>query len=260
MSRILKCDKYRITQYFNNNHKAIDIVKYYSSMCPIKAHTEGKVIWVQTGQKWNGSAKPGTNATYGNAVKIKHPNGYSTLYAHMKDVYVKLGANVSKGQEIGYMGNTGKTSSPINGGHLHWEVRTQNETKINPQPYIDADLPGMGKDIYYQTYDNVKNYWLPKVKVGSNDFAGNLGNGQSGLRIDDLEYRCHDKVKNKWLPWVKGNRDYAGNLSNDMDAIQIKGKTYRTYDNVKKKWLPWVTGTTNYAGNYGNSIGGVQIK
>ena len=124
-----------------------------------------------------------------------------------------------------------------------------------PQP-----TPTPTKDIYYQTYDNVKNKWLPKVKVGSNDYAGNLGNGQSGLRIEELEYRSHDKVKKKWLPWVKGDKDYAGNLGNDMDAIQIKGKTYRTYDNVKKKWLPWVSGTSDYAGNYGNSIGGVQIK
>ena len=131
--------------------------------------------------------------------------------------------------------------------------------------YIDysdtpSPTPTPTKDIYYQTYDNKKNYWLPKVKVGSNDYAGNLGNGQSALRCDDLEYRAHDKVKGKWLPWVKGNRDYAGNLPNDMDAIQIKNKTYRVYDNVKKKWLPFVTGTNGYAGNYGHSIGGVQIK
>lgn len=132
--------------------------------------------------------------------------------------------------------------------------------------YIDytdepTPTPTPTKDIYYQTYDNKKNYWLPKVKVGSNEYAGNLGNGQSGLRISgDVEYRSHDKVKKKWLPWVKGDKDYAGNLPNDMDCIQIKNKTYRTYDNVKKKWLPWVTGTSDYAGNYGNSIGGVQIK
>lgn len=132
--------------------------------------------------------------------------------------------------------------------------------KLEYIDYTDEPTPTPTKDIYYQTYDNKKNYWLPKVKVGSNDYAGNLGNGQSGLRCDDLEYRAHDKVKGYWLPWVKGNRDYAGNLSNDMDAIQIKNRTYRVYDNVKKKWLPWVNGTSDYAGNYGNSIGGVQIK
>ena len=72
MNRILVCDKYRITQEFGgkNNHKGIDIVKYYSSMCPIKAHTEGTVTFCQTGQKWNGNAQG--NASYGNCVKIKH--------------------------------------------------------------------------------------------------------------------------------------------------------------------------------------------
>lgn len=260
MCRVLKCDKYRITQYYSNKHKALDMVKYYSSMCPITAHTEGTIIWLQTGQKWNGSAKPGTNATYGNCVKIKHPNGYYTLYAHMEKVYVKKGQYVSKGQEIGYMGNTGKTSSAINGGHLHFEIRTQNETRINPQPYLDADLPNMNTK-YYQTYDNVKNKWLPKVRVGSSDYAGNKGNGQSGFRCDTLTYRVHDKVKGYWLPWVTGNKDYAGNLPNDFDAIQFKENvTYRVYDNVKKKFLPWVTGSKDYAGNFGNSVGAVQVK
>lgn len=136
--------------------------------------------------------------------------------------------------------------------------------KLKYIDYSDEPTPTPPKptqDIYYQTYDNKKNYWLPKVKVGSNDYAGNLGNGQSGLRCDKFRYRAHDKVKNKWLPWVTGWNDYAGNLPNDMDAIQFDGDvTYRVYDNVKKKWLPWVTGTKDYAGNYGHSIGGVQIK
>ena len=253
MCRVLKCDKYRITTYYSNSHKAIDMVKYYSSTCPITAHTEGTVVFCQTGQKNNPNAKG--NASYGNCVKIKHPNGYYTLYAHMEKVYVKYGQHVSTGQEIGFMGNTGRSF----GAHLHFEIRTNNETRINPQPYLNCDLPGT--NVCYQTYDNVKNKWLPVVKAGSKDYAGNLGNGQSGLRIDsNIEYRSHDKVKKKWLPWVKGSSSYAGNLPNDMDAIQIKNRTYRVYDNVKKKWLPWITGTNDYDGNSGNSIGGVQIK
>ena len=115
--------------------------------------------------------------------------------------------------------------------------------------------------LYYQAYDNVKNKWLPNVKIGSLiNYAGNKGNGISGLLIDGYTYRAHDKIKNKWLPWVVGRSDYAGNLPNDIDAIQIKNKTYRVYDNFKRKWLPWVTGTNDYAGNLGHSIGGIQIK
>lgn len=133
--------------------------------------------------------------------------------------------------------------------------------KLKYIDYSDEPKPTPTKDIFYQTYDNRKNYWLPKVKVGSNDYAGNLSNGQSGLRCEKYTYRVHDKVKGYWLPWVTGTKDYAGNLSNDFDGIQIKGNvTYRVYDNVKKKWLPWVTGDSDYAGNFKNSIGGVQIK
>ena len=125
-----------------------------------------------------------------------------------------------------------------------------------PQP-----TPTPTKDVYYQTYDNKKNYWLPKVKAGTSEYAGNLGNGQSGFRCNIYTYRSHDKVKNKWLPWVTGDKDYAGNLPNDMDGLQFADDVwYRTYDNVKKKWLPWVHGKDGYAGNLGHSIGGVQLK
>lgn len=112
----------------------------------------------------------------------------------------------------------------------------------------------------YRAYDNVKNKWLPAVKTGTSDYAGNLGNGISGFKIEFYTYRSHDKVKKRWLPWVTGYNDYAGNLPNDIDAIQIKNATYRVYDNVKKKWLPWVKGTNDYAGNLGHSIGGIQVK
>lgn len=268
MNRILVCDKYRITQYFSdakNGHKGNDIVKYYSSMCPIKAHTEGTVVWCQTGQKWNGSAVG--NATYGNAVKIKHPNGYFTLYAHMASVYVKKGQYVKTGQEIGYMGNTGKTSDKNHGGHLHFEVRTPKDVRINPQPYINASLPGMDSKLY-QSYDNVKNKWLPSVKIGSNNYAGNYGNGLSGFRVEDCEeYRAHDKVKGYWLPVCKTFKEYAGNLPNDIDAIAIKSNKlkYRVHLKNSKRWLGWVDGyNTNdskngYAGNIGEVIDAVQI-
>lgn len=267
MNRILKCDKYRITQYFSSKHKGIDIVGRRNDKnitCPIIAHTDGKVIWLQTGQKHNNNLKPGTNATYGNAVKIKHSNGYSTLYAHMKDVYVKRNQYVKKGQEIGYMGNTGVASA----NHLHWEVRKPNEERINPRPYINANLPGMEDKHYYQSYDNKYNRWLPKVEIGSNSYAGNVGNGISAIRVEDVtEYRVHDKVKNKWLPIVKGTSDYAGNLPNDIDAVAIKSSKYKYQVHLLKdnRWLDYVDGydtkdrNNGYAGNIGETIDAIRI-
>ena len=262
MNRILKCDKYRITQYFGAKHKGIDVVKYYSSTCPIIAHTDGEVVWIQTGIKHDNNIPPHTNKSYGNAVKLKHSNGYYTLYAHMKEVYVKKGQKVKQGQELGYMGNTGIAT----GNHLHWEVRKPNEERINPQPYINADLPNMAK--YYQSYDNKYNRWLPRVKINTNSYAGNVGNGMSAIKVEDVdEYRVHDKVKGYWLPIVKGTKDYAGNLPNDIDGIAIKTSKYKYQVHLLKsnRWLDYVDdynindSKNGYAGNLGETIDALRI-
>lgn len=256
MSRVLENAKNQVTCKYNAiTHKGIDLVKYKSETCNIIAHTEGKVILIQTGQKNDKNAKG--DKSYGNFVKIKHPNGYYTLYAHLKNVKVNKGINVKKGQVLGYMGNTGKSY----GSHLHFEVRNKKDVRINPTPYIDSDLPELSDT--YEVYDNVKNKWLPKVKIGSKDYSGNLGNGISALRITNREYRVHDKIKNKWLSWVKGATDYAGNLPNNIDGVQVKGATYRVH--LKNgNWLNWVNKVDNtkngYAGIFGETIDAIQIK
>jgi len=258
-ARVLDNNECRITQGYNIfTHKALDMVKYYSATCNITAHTEGVVVWIQTGQKHNPGAKG--NLSYGNCVKLKHPNGYYTLYAHMAYVNVKLNQKVKKGQVLGYMGNTGNSY----GAHLHWEVRNTKDSLINPTPYLNADLPNT-KEIY-QTYDNKKNQWLPTVKIGSKDYAGNFGNAVSGFRMTENTYKSHDKVKKEWLPAVNGMSDYAGNLPNDMDAIAIKTSKYKYRVHIKGGgWLPWVTGyntkdaTNGYAGNLGQVIDAIQI-
>lgn len=121
----------------------------------------------------------------------------------------------------------------------------------------------------YRAYDNVKNKWLPAVEIGDGGFAGNIGNGVSGLMIQNHKYRVHDKKKNKWLPYVTGynakdsNNGYAGNLPNDIDGVQIYNATYRVH--IKGGgWLSWVNKVDNtsngYAGIYGKTIDGIQIK
>lgn len=244
-----------ITRGYNAiTHRGVDIGwSNTESHNVVIAHSEGKVVWTQTGQKNNQGSKG--NASYGNCVKIKHPDGYFTLYAHLKSVAVKTGQNVSQGQKIGVMGNTGNSY----GRHLHFEVRKSNDTRINPTKYIYCDLPNMSTGDMYQVYDCKKKKWLPNVKFDTNDFAGNLGNDIGAIYIDNKEYQVYDNVKKKWLPWVSGRSDFAGNKQS-IGGLRIKNATYRVYDNVKKKWLPWVTGDSDYAGNLGNGIGGVQIK
>ena len=255
MSRVTKGNN-GITRGYSLLHRGVDIGWRGGENDYVLAHSDGKVVFLQKGQKHNTKAKG--NASYGNCVKIKHDNGYYTLYAHLEYTSVRKGQRVVKGQSIGYIGETGKAF----GTHLHFEVRNTKDIRINPIKYIDSDLPNNSNNVtsLYQVYDNKKKYWLPNVKVGSNDYAGNKGNPIGGVYIDNATYRVHDKNKGKWLNWVTNRNDYAGNLGNNIDGIQIKAKTYRVYDNVKKRWLPWVTDTKDYAGNFGNSIGAIQIK
>lgn len=257
MSRVLLNAENQITDGYRNTHQAVDVVKKYNQLDTIIAHSDGIVILTQTGQK----NRPGStgNLSYGNYIKIKHPNGYYTLYAHLESVYVKNGQNVKKGEKIGYMGNTGNAY----GAHLHFEVRTSENVRIDPTYYLDHDLPNENRSIKYQVYDNVKKYWLPNVEVGSTEYAGNFGNSIGGVYLDTYRIRVHDKKKGYWLPWVLNRQDYAGNLGNPIDGVQIENATYRVH--LKGGlWLPWVSSVSNtsngYAGIYGKEIDALQIK
>lgn len=75
---------------------------------------------------------------YGNTIEIDHGYGYKTFYAHIKEIKVKRGEKVKRGQIIATVGNTGKSTAP----HLHYEVRKNNRT-ANPIYYFFNDLtPG----------------------------------------------------------------------------------------------------------------------
>jgi murein DD-endopeptidase MepM/ murein hydrolase activator NlpD len=72
---------------------------------------------------------------YGKNVVIDHGFGYETLYAHMHDFNVKEGQKVQRGDVIGYVGDTGKSTAP----HLHYEVRIKNRA-VDPAHYFFKDL------------------------------------------------------------------------------------------------------------------------
>ena len=258
MSRVLYHGENQITNpYRKNTHEALDIVKKWYQEDAIIAHSNGTVVMVQTGIPHEEGSTG--NRSYGNFIKIKHKDGYYTLYAHLKNVYVKKGEYVKRGQKIGYMGDSGNAY----GVHLHFEIRTPQDVRIDPEPYLNRDLPGEASKKYYQAYDNVKKYWLPNVAIGSSDYAGNYGNAIGGIYADKYSMRVHDLNKNEWLPWVHNRDDYAGNLGNNIDGVQIKDATYRVH--LKRgSWLPWVSkvddSSEGYAGIYGKEIDAVQIK
>jgi murein DD-endopeptidase MepM/ murein hydrolase activator NlpD len=86
---------------------------------PIRAADSGKVVLAG----WTGG--------YGNYTCIAHGGGLTTCYAHQSRYGTSAGANVSQGQVIGYVGNTGHSF----GAHLHFETRI-NGSPVNPMQYL----------------------------------------------------------------------------------------------------------------------------
>ena len=258
MSRVLYKAENQITcGYKKGSHNGVDVVKKWNKTCYIISHSDGEVIEAVKGIPHELGATG--LRSYGNYVKIRHNDGYMTLYAHLKSVLVKNGQIVKRGEKIGYMGDSGNA----NGAHLHFEVRNPNNQRINPEKYLDSDLPYVNRKLLYQAYDNKKKMWLPNVEVGTNEYAGNYKNPIGGIYADKYEMRVHDVKLGYWLPWVNNRNDYAGNLGNNIDGVQIKNATYRVHL-VGGGWLPWVYKVDNsnegYAGVYGKIIDAVQIK
>jgi murein DD-endopeptidase MepM/ murein hydrolase activator NlpD len=69
---------------------------------------------------------------YGNMVEINHGHGYRTRYAHLEQELVRVGDRVSKGQPIGLLGDTGRSTGP----HVHVEVLVDNR-KVNPISFLE---------------------------------------------------------------------------------------------------------------------------
>ncbi len=101
----------------NDFHSGIDISSQVGQ--PIIAPSDGIVIW----------AAPRNG--YGNVMIIDHDFGYQTRYGHMSGFAVRPGQRVQRGQVIGYVGNTGKSTGP----HLHYEVWVHNQA-VNPMQFI----------------------------------------------------------------------------------------------------------------------------
>ncbi len=86
---------------------------------PVLATASGTVI------------KSGWAGDYGKAVEIDHGNGFRTVYGHLDAMLVREGQKVSRGERVGLVGSTGRSTGP----HLHYEVR-QGDRLLNPLEYI----------------------------------------------------------------------------------------------------------------------------
>jgi murein DD-endopeptidase MepM/ murein hydrolase activator NlpD len=90
-----------------HGRNGIDIAN--SCGTPIYAAAEGSVSLADN-VGWNGG--------FGKVIKLVHPNGTETLYAHLSQILIEVGSYVNKGQQLGLMGTTGRST----GCHLHFEV------------------------------------------------------------------------------------------------------------------------------------------
>jgi murein DD-endopeptidase MepM/ murein hydrolase activator NlpD len=98
-------------------HAGIDIDAPYGT--PVRAAADGEVTGMQMG------------AGYGRQVVLDHSHGVMTVYGHLSAIAVFPGQHVTRGQVIGYVGQTGRATGP----HLHYEVRVHN-VPVNPHKYL----------------------------------------------------------------------------------------------------------------------------
>lgn len=116
-------DSFRFTSGFGYRwgrmHKGTDFAAPHGT--PIYSTADGVVVHA------------GWLSGYGKLVKIQHEFGIETRYAHLSKIRVKKGQRVSRGQRIGDMGSTGRST----GTHLHYEVRVGGKA-VNPMIYIKA--------------------------------------------------------------------------------------------------------------------------
>lgn len=192
MSRLIKDKNISITQKYGKTHTGIDIVGTTGGNSYVKAHTDGVVYKIDDGRNNDTNTKGADR--YGNYIQLKHSGGYYTLYAHLqKGLKLKKGDKVKQGDVIGIMGNTGNSY----GVHLHFEVRKPDNYVVDPEKYLEADLPNQ-----------------PKEEVSTKM---------------KLYYRVHLLKTNEWLPWVEQSAnenpqyfEYAGLYGKEIDGIQMK--------------------------------------
>lgn len=99
------------------HHPGVDFASTIGT--PFRATADGHVIFA------------GKNGGYGLTIKIDHGNEFVTVYGHCNKILVKKGDAVKRGDVIGEIGSTGRSTGP----HLHYEVHKQGRA-VNPRPYL----------------------------------------------------------------------------------------------------------------------------
>jgi murein DD-endopeptidase MepM/ murein hydrolase activator NlpD len=135
-----------VTSRFGHRTDPVNGKKGFHTGVDLKGRSGQKIVATADGTV----TKSFVNGSYGNYIEISHSNGYSTKFAHLKKRLVKRGEQVTRGQTIGTVGNSGRST----GSHLHYEV-CFNKKPINPSKFMRVDKL-------------VKTPFIPKLKVLKN--------------------------------------------------------------------------------------------
>ena len=120
----------QVDELHPNGHHAIDYAAPEGT--PVIAAAAGTV---KTAHVWQGTRDGATMDSYGNYVEIVHEDGTITIYGHLSEINVAEGQSVIQGQQIGLVGNTGRSD----GSHLHFELVVDG-VSVDPTPYLEHKI------------------------------------------------------------------------------------------------------------------------
>jgi murein DD-endopeptidase MepM/ murein hydrolase activator NlpD len=130
-------------------HRGVDFVADIGD--PVFAVQDGEVI------------ASGESGELGNRIRIKHGNGYKTVYAHLDSTAVSRGDTVSAGDLIGYAGNTGASTGP----HLHLAVENQSGGVVDPSTILSGISSSSSSGDTGDSAKQSKSLWSQTTSAGS---------------------------------------------------------------------------------------------
>ncbi len=201
----------------STNHKGVDIAA--DGGAPICAAKDGTIV-AKEYQKG-----------YGNVVYINHPDGTQTRYAHMANfANIKVGDQVSCGQQIGFVGTTGVST----GNHLHFELRDANGNPVDPLPLLNGDT----------SCPIAKNYnptWQQSANLTTPDDADKRNKQADIANMLSMEYRKEQEALQKKAaqkPSFTRNILKKGGWVTMLIGAAVYGTEENKYESVRLIDLP----------------------
>ena len=240
-------------------HYGLDITTNKKSGYKVNSIDSGSIVRIRV-----------STSGYGKAIYIDHPNGLTSVYAHLKEFspkiqeyiksqqYLNKSYNIqkffnkgdlviNKGDLIGYSGNTGGSSGP----HLHFEIRdTKSQNPINPLSFeyklVDNERPIIRSLYVFDENDrfkknNPKKYIIKKINDSIYESKKIVFNNNIGIGIEVYDRQSSSNYNRNGVYEIKMYLDSILNFSYKMDKINISESIFRKvfydYSLLKSKKL-----------------------